>query len=271
MFKKRKSSDDLLFNIQKVYGPYIVNCSKKVDFLINIFQRNDYSFLEKNKNHYLFIFEREKKKINVANYVSIRQLNYIIIQILIELLAKNGFFFHGSVVVNKKNEAFIFTGTSGSGKTTISELVSKNFIKIADDSFFIKAEDNDYFVYTNPDDFSNKAEYDSKLYSIINKKFSIKGIFFLKKASYNKISKINLSINLVKKILRQVAINENYKKLHFSFLIRFIKKNLKKIYYLYFLNNDTIIKFIEKINQQDFESQPLGTVHFQQESGVYIH
>jgi|YNPMSStandDraft_1061717.scaffolds.fasta_scaffold19420_4 hypothetical protein len=252
LFEKEKSNNDLLFNIQKVYGPYIINNSKKTHFLINVFSGNKYFFLKKKSDYYLFIFNRKKNKINTTNYISISQFNYIIIQVLIELLAKTGFFFHGSVVLNERNEALVFTGKSGSGKSTISELLSKKFTKIADDSFFIISENNNYFVYTNPQDFNNQNIFNSKLLSKINKKFPLKFIFFLKKAKYNKIEKnIFFSFDLVKKIFQQIAINKNYRKLHFSSLINFIKKNQKKIYSLYFVNNDTIIDFMEKIQEKN--------------------
>jgi len=252
LFTKKNYDYDLLFNIQELYNPYIVDRTIKIDFLINVFPKNEYFFLEKKGNHYLFIFERKKNKINILNNISISQFNYIITQILIELLAKTGFFFHGSVVLNKKNEALIFTGKSGSGKSTISNLLSKKFKKIADDSFFFKLENNTYFVYTNPNDFAANNNCNSELYSIIKKGFPLRRIFFIKKAEYNKIYKINNWLDLTKKMFQQIAVNENHKQTQLSSVIRFIKKNQEKIYYLYFKNDNDIVKFIEK-NEKEID------------------
>jgi hypothetical protein len=86
-------------------------------------------------------------------------------------LAHNkGFFLHSSGLI-KDDRAFLFVGPDGSGKTTISKLISEGFIA-SDDSLIVRRSKGFFTLYTTP--WGSRES--------INASAPISKIFFLRKA-----------------------------------------------------------------------------------------
>jgi hypothetical protein len=86
-------------------------------------------------------------------------------------LAHNkGFFLHSCGLI-KDDRAFLFVGPDGSGKTTISNLISEGFIA-SDDSLIVRSSNGLFTLYTTP--WGSRES--------INTSAPISKIFFLRKA-----------------------------------------------------------------------------------------
>ena len=96
---------------------------------------------------------------------------------------KRGFIMHGAVI-RVNNEAFVLTGNSGVGKSTLSSIISNTIEceRISDDRYIIVKKGNKYFAYGNP--FDTKAERN------LNKGVEIKSIFFLHHSLENGFEKV---------------------------------------------------------------------------------
>jgi hypothetical protein len=86
------------------------------------------------------------------------------------LAYNRGFFLHSSGLI-KDDRAFLFVGPDGSGKTTISNLISDGFIA-SDDSLIVRQSNGSFTLYTTP--WGSRQR--------INTFASISKIFFLRKA-----------------------------------------------------------------------------------------
>ncbi len=172
----------------------------KVDYWIDFKYTTQYKMLfeDSSEKFYINFYEKKSnKKIITYYHVSGNQLKIIIRSILQELLQKNnGMIIHASAAkINDK--AAIFFGKSGAGKSTISTLLSDFFPKLADDNIILKKEGKKYFLYQAPfieKDLSVKKSSEN---------LEVGWIFFLKKASYNKIKKISKE-KVIKKTLEQL-------------------------------------------------------------------
>lgn len=89
-----------------------------------------------------------------------------------------GFFLHSSGLI-KDDRAFLFVGPDGSGKTTISNLISEGFIA-SDDSLIVRQSNASFTLYTTP--WGSRES--------INTSAPISKIFFLRKAHTLKIKEM---------------------------------------------------------------------------------
>ncbi len=86
------------------------------------------------------------------------------------LAYKEGFFLHSCGLI-RDDRAFLFVGPDGSGKTTISKLISEGFIA-SDDSLIVRRSNGFFTLYTTP--WGSRES--------INTSAPISKIFFLRKA-----------------------------------------------------------------------------------------
>ncbi|MCS7318051.1 MAG: ATP-binding cassette domain-containing protein [Candidatus Dojkabacteria bacterium] len=167
----------------------INNKNNKYDYELLIYEKTDFFNLIKNKDtHYVFFFKKvNKRKIISFSYLDENLLMLIIKHILCELFSTHkGFILHGSANKINSNEAMLFLGKSGSGKSTISNLLNEKFPKIADDIVLVKKSGNSYFIHPLP--FFEK----SNRYSFFKKFFFIKYVFLIKKSPIIKIEKVKI-------------------------------------------------------------------------------
>jgi hypothetical protein len=94
------------------------------------------------------------------------------------LAYKQGFFLHSCGLI-KDDLAFLFVGPDGSGKTTISKLISEGFIA-SDDSLIVRKSNGFFTLYATP--WGSRES--------INASAPISKIFFLRKANALKIKKM---------------------------------------------------------------------------------
>lgn len=118
-----------------------------------------------------------------------------------QLVNYNGILLHASAVVYK-NEAFLFSATSGTGKSTHTSLWLDYFGDEAyilnDDKPAIRKTNGEFFVYGTP--WSGKTNLN------INKKVPLKAISFIERSSQNWIKRME-NKECISKIMEQTSRN----------------------------------------------------------------
>jgi len=105
------------------------------------------------------------------------------------MINENGILFHSSAI-ELDGDAYLFTGTSGTGKSTHTRLWRETFTDkeihmINDDKPLICFKEDGIYVYGTP--WSGKSKLNE------NRKAKIKGICYLKQGKENKINRISKS------------------------------------------------------------------------------
>jgi hypothetical protein len=110
------------------------------------------------------------------------------------MLKRGGFMLHASSVV-RKGMGYIFTGSSGSGKSTISGLSPENTL-LSDELTAVMRTDGGYVVHGNPfwGDFQKGTAREQA---------PVAHIFFLRKARENRVDQIRMGIKM-KQMLQNV-------------------------------------------------------------------
>ncbi len=190
----------------------------KVDSIVKTF------FLE------TFTFINNKKII--GNY----QLNVYQIQLLlreaIQILMQqnNGFMLHTSAVL-VNNEAYLFMGRSGAGKSTITSLLSTSYKPLADDTLIIRKVRNVYYAFQTP--FIEKDHQFPKDL----KKYSVRKLFYLRKSHTNKAIEIRTESLVISKLSAQLFTSRDDYGVQMKSLLEFISKDISS-YILYFINDE---------------------------------
>lgn len=120
-------------------------------------------------------------------HLSIGECEYILMgsYFYTKLIEYNGILLHASAVCYKE-EAYLFSAPSGTGKSTHTNLWIKNFkgsFILNDDKPAIRRIKNQLWVYGTP--FSGKSDLN------INERYPIKGICFIVRDEKNWINKLN--------------------------------------------------------------------------------
>jgi hypothetical protein len=233
---------DYLINIKKnEIKKYYKNFIKKespqhidyeIIFLKNIDLKTLYS--DKNKKNYISFYFKKRKKILTYYHIGIAQFQFLLKEVIFDLLTKNkGFLIHCSAI-QKNEKAFIFVGKPGSGKSTIRSILSKKYKPLADDSGIVKKERGKYYFYQTP--FLEKKSIKKN-----SQKYELGKIFFLKKANFFLIKKIQNKKYILKRMIKQFFyLKEKYDdffiknalnllKEDFFYFVYFSKRNNKKI------------------------------------------
>lgn len=192
-FKKRIQME---FN-----GFLIADLVKKVDYWIDLKFQNEFEVLVKTGKKYTYInffIDTSNRRVLTFYHISSDQFKIIIRDILQKLLAKNqGLIFHASAsLINGK--ACLFLGKSGAGKSTITGLISKKLVPLADDNVIIRKIGREFYFYQTP--------FLEKNMDILKKPEPVQlgSIYILRKSrTENSKSKINNSEKLVKILLKQ--------------------------------------------------------------------
>jgi len=159
-------------------------------------------------------------------------------RVLISLIAfkTNGLLIHSAGVVHNE-KGYVFTGHSGSGKTTITYL-SKDKIVLNDDLLLIIPGNEDWLVYATP--FSK-----DKSRSIFPSPIKISGIFFLQQDYHVYIEEINLGEALAEFVANVPVINSSPK-----FSVQLLERshnllNTLPFYRLHFRKDDSFWSIID--------------------------
>lgn len=206
---------------------------KKVDFQIDIEdKREPEMFLHKNKRQHLINFYEttDNKKITTFYQISIFEFLIILRDVLERLLNEtDGFFLHASAT-NVKGKATFFVGKSGAGKSTIITLINENYPALADDSVIVKKESNLYYFYQTP-----LLEKNWRRLRKSSKRYIIKKVFFIRKAKFFNIKKVEDKNYILQKIHRQVHSEKKISRQNMKQVIHFVSE-FNNFYLLYFKN-----------------------------------
>lgn len=150
--------------------------------------------------------------------------------------------FHCSAVL-KDNKAYIFTGQSGSGKTTASVLLSLDKYQILNDELnIININNSDITVHSTP--FTTEAKL--KVCNNLNGK--LEKIYFLKKAETNYLSdSIMITFNDFLESLYTFPTTKTIADKMLMTTETLFKRITSK--QLYFINNDSFIEFFKRIQK----------------------
>lgn len=228
------SKNEFKKDILDGYRGYILsNKPNRIDYQILVVLTTKVRVLTKNNHAYINFFYEEVRRKKIITYYSISQVQlfWVIKYILKKLLKERGFFLHASAsCIN--NKAYIFLGNSGAGKSTITALLNQKHPSIGDDNIIIKKENGRFNFYQSPL-FEKYFIYYRNL-----SRNSIGKVFFLHKADYIKIEKIEDKNLVLKKIASQFPHEKEDIKNQMSLLIEFVSK-LDNFYDLYFTKDTT--------------------------------
>lgn len=155
----------------------------------------------------LFSLKNNIWELNYYNFDNIEPIRFnpfthplgsLIIQSII--IQNNGFFIHGSGV-NYKNNGIIFTGKSGKGKTTISNIYNNfEIYVIHDDRLIIRKINNHYLMFNSP-----MINVTKQTKSNINKVYSI---YHSNKNYVKELSKTEVYKHIIPNIIQHNIDNE---------------------------------------------------------------
>lgn len=193
---------------QRYFQPFLMhpdNHGKRVDYTIHLINRIQIlTFVKGERNrfpavHFIDFFS-SKKKAEVVTYYenSFFEFKHLVKIVLAELLELNrGFMMHASAV-GRADRAFVFTGTSGSGKSTIAKLLSKDFVPLCDDLVIIRKESRFFFLYQTP------FRGEKYLIKKTPQRYSVHSVFFLSKSYDYRIAKILNREKIFPNLLNQI-------------------------------------------------------------------
>lgn len=115
-------------------------------------------------------FKTRKAKARSGQYIGL--FSFLRFLSAMHLMRHGGFLLHASSVLTHKG-AYIFSGVSGSGKTTIANLAQKDMQVMTDETSAVLKSENGYMAYATP--FS--GDFDKP---IEDTKGAIRALFFLR-------------------------------------------------------------------------------------------
>ncbi len=233
---RKNIEKDILYYFQPFLSKHI---TKTVNYRIDfVWEENTKIISIKEDNeYYVNLYKKTGENSLVCYYrINITEFQFIIKYVLNSLLTKNnGWFLHASVLGNK-DQAYIFLGDSGSGKSTIIELLNTHFQPLADDVCIVKKVNNYFYLFQTP--FFEKLQGIKKN----SNKYKINKIFFLKKNRQNTIKRIEERNIILGNYTKQMITENSFLNNNMKEVLEFISGN--KFYFLYFSNNkDKLVNF----------------------------
>ena len=216
-------------------GFFVAESNQKPHFSIHIIQKNEVKVWRQNNENYIEFYSTAKKRNNITTFytISIQQLSLLIRYALQSLLRDNGFFMHGACSIFDNN-ANIFLGDSGTGKSTILKLAKKFTTPFADDIFIIRKIGRDYICFQSP-------IFDKQRWIIKNHLgYKIRNIYFLEHS--NKFEIRNLTKEEILQGCMKQVVYTNSTKYFLTNCFQFINQQYNKTKKLYFQKKDTHLK-----------------------------
>lgn len=224
---------DSLFNGFTVTPP---GSKPRVDYSIDIEPTPPLVFLNKSKNAYVNLYNTtaNPKKIVTFYSISSPQFQLILMQVLCWLLVNKGFIIHCSAI-KIGNQALLFLGKQGAGKSTVTSLLSDTYEVLADDSGIIKVDKGKYFFYQNISKEKNETIKKT------SKRYPIRAICLLKKSPTYDLVRLTNKKSLFEKLSFQVLGDLKDTKLMIAFLLVMVN-NFNDYYSLLFAKNKCKLK-----------------------------
>jgi len=189
--------------IIKYYSPFITykrvtHIDYEIVFYFN--PKPDTLFFVKSKSKYIFFYKQiNDNKLLCSHRIGPIQFELILRNIIQKLLKDKGFILHSSAL-EINDQAYVFVGPAGSGKSTIINLMRHKYQTMADDTSIIIKNGKQYVMYASP--FIEPKNSITK----INKQLKLGKIFFLRKSKEYKIEQINDIGYISKRLMNQTFI-----------------------------------------------------------------
>ncbi len=113
----------------------------------------------------------------------------------LELVEQGGFLLHSSSLI-RNSRAFLFSGVSGAGKTTISRLAPSDATLLTDEISYVRPQDGSYAAYGTP--FAGELGKPGE-----NVSAPIAEVFLLAKGSENRADEVD-TVTAVRSLLRNI-------------------------------------------------------------------
>src|SRR3989338_6163198 len=203
----------------------------KTDFSIDFLAvRSVKTLVDKDSKLQYINFYRLRANNTLISYyhISFDQLEVILALILQFILEhRGGFFLHASS--NKiGNSAYIFTGSSGGGKSTAMMFLKDNYPPLADDKIIILNKEKTYYAYQTH--FIEKAWWIKKE----SEGVELGKVFFIKKADYFNIEKIKDKHWVIHALMKQLLhSNVEHNRRQVKAIMRFVS-DYDEFYNLWF-------------------------------------
>lgn len=230
-------------------GFLIKKDQQAVDYTITICSYKDFEILRKkndarNRNFINFFEKSRAKKITTYDHIGIGQFQFMLKDVVLELLSKHkGFLLHGSAS-QMDDGAVVFLGDSGAGKSTAMTLLNSRHPSLGDDSIIIKKEGSNFNAYQTP--LIEKNAWVKKG----STSYPLKRLFFLRKADDFKIEKIANKNYILNRLYRQIWTEKNYWRKQIRYFLQFMNKH--DFYFLYFKKDEKgMIDFLEKVMKEN--------------------
>ncbi len=226
----------------KKYPKFIVNKKGKTDFNLIIDYKGSvdiYVREHEDKIRYVYTnnysIDSAKKTANINYTVSQLQFDTIIREIIDKYLFKKdkGFYLHGSAV-GKKDEAFLFLGKSGAGKSTTAQLLDGLCKILSDDFLIVKKYKKKFYYYQS---ISYEKNWNFKR---TNDAYRIAKVFFVKKADEFSLKKIENKDKALSMVMKQFFTYDLKPDIQFSLLTDFVNKT--DFYYIYVKKDKKLFK-----------------------------
>lgn len=235
----KSKMQDFMRNLNPLIEGYKFTLGKKiktVDFIIDIKPTIASMFFDKTKDAFIKLYMASDNPDRITSFYSISmdQFQFILMKILFWLLINKGFIVHCSAI-KIQDQAVLFIGKQGAGKSTVVNLLSNEYEVLADDNGIIKEEAGRYYFYQSP-----KYEKNLRIKKT-GKRYLIKAVFLLKKSPVYKIKKIIDKEFLLKKVSHQFWGDPTSLKQQIKFLFKMVN-SFNNFYFLYFSKNKEKLK-----------------------------
>lgn len=140
----------ILWNAIKKHLNGFISIKNKHQITINVVEIKGVPLVKKSHKHYGLYFRFiSNAEYEIYYHTGIIEIIQLLQLVLIQYLKGQGFLLHSSGII-VRNQAVLFMGDSGAGKTTTLEMTRKKYIPIADDSIIIKKENDQFSCYQTP-------------------------------------------------------------------------------------------------------------------------
>ncbi len=218
--------------IKKELGLFLTKKTSKVDLILNI--NSQEAKIIRNKS-FLFCCLLVKKSHVYYTHTTLSVTHFynVIEEIIRDLFDKAQDIILHCSAVEYNNQAYVFLGESGSGKSTMISLLKSKFRPLSDDIALIRKKGDKFFLYQTPTKERNN-------YPLTLKKYPLKNIFFIKKSAHNSIMKTELNNRRIQQLFVKGIRNRVVK----NTVANFIGKYQDHFYYFSFVKNESASQYL---------------------------
>lgn len=174
------------------------------------------------------------KNASIFYHISDHQIDLVFVDILKRLLIEKGdFILHASTIL-ANNKAYLFTGKSGIGKSTIASIFLGTYTCIGDDLICIRKDKSRYVAYSLP------LKTKIKKTAVTPGGYEITAVYFLKQSKNCTITKERSGDKVLDNLLPQVILQKKHRNKIIHNVLNFIK-GIRHYTYYFSLNRDKVL------------------------------